>query len=224
MPAPTGGGRPGTESLENGDWPAAMGGMPSGNGQAGFSSDGYVFLRVTGGVLDVKGGNDGIDANGNVYFDGGEIKVNGLSMGMEGAIDLDGSFTVTGGSLITAGSVLSVSEETTQAVLLFTYSGQHPAGSVIELKDAAGTILLAYEARMPFSLSAFSSENMADGETYSVWLDGEKLADATLSGLTTSVSEDGSAGGASGIGGGAGFGGVGGGFGRDRSRGEEDAA
>jgi hypothetical protein len=73
-------------------------------GRSGGAAD-YVYVRITGGTLDITGANDGIDVNGALYIDGGDLTVAGPSRGMDGAIDLDGKLTVTGGTLHVTGSV-----------------------------------------------------------------------------------------------------------------------
>ncbi|MDR1815511.1 MAG: carbohydrate-binding domain-containing protein [Clostridiales Family XIII bacterium] len=87
-----------------------QGGRPDGGGWGGFGDMGggaadYVFVRITGGTLDLTGANDGIDVNVALYIDGGDLTITGPSRGMDGAIDLDGKLTVTGGTLHVTGSV-----------------------------------------------------------------------------------------------------------------------
>ncbi|MDR1328413.1 MAG: carbohydrate-binding domain-containing protein [Oscillospiraceae bacterium] len=158
-----------------------------------FAASGDIFVRVSGGTLELLARHDGIDSNGDIFFEGGTVKISGPSQGMEGAIDLDGAMTVTGGELITAGSVLSVSEASTQAVILVSYSAEQPSGSVIEIKDAAGNTLLSYESRTSYSMSGFTSPEFCIGETYSLYSGGEKKTDILLSGTVTSISDDGGA-------------------------------
>jgi hypothetical protein len=89
-----------------GSWDGVIGG--AGQGQSGASD--YVFVRITGGALDITGQNDGIDVNGNLYIDGGTIKVSGPARGMDGAIDLDGTLTRTGGELDVTGTVSAMGD------------------------------------------------------------------------------------------------------------------
>ncbi|MDR2609876.1 MAG: carbohydrate-binding domain-containing protein [Clostridiales Family XIII bacterium] len=81
------------------------GGTNGGMGRGMQGAADYVFLRVTGGELDITGGNDGIDVNGNIYIDGGTIKVTGPSLNMDGAIDADGTLTRSAGTIEVTGSV-----------------------------------------------------------------------------------------------------------------------
>jgi hypothetical protein len=184
------------------DTASALGGP---RGADTFSSDGERFVRISGGTLDLYAAHDGIDSNGDVFLDGGIIKISGPSQGAEGAIDLDGTMTVTGGALITAGSILSPAADSTQPTLLVSYASQQRAGAVLEIRGADGGTLLEYTAKTAFTLSGFTSPGFTLGTTVALYIDGEKRADITLTAIVTSVGDDGGA--YSGMGG---FGGPGG--------------
>jgi hypothetical protein len=160
-------------------------------GQDRFAVDGDIFIRVSGGTLDLYATRDGLDANGNIFLEGGTIKISGPSQGMEGAIDLDGSMFVTGGELITAGSVLNASQDSTQPLLLVSYAEQQPSGSLIAIKDADGNSLLEYTAKTSFTLSGFTSKSFAIGETYSLFINSEKRVEVKLESIATSIGDDG---------------------------------
>ncbi|MCL2060759.1 MAG: carbohydrate-binding domain-containing protein [Oscillospiraceae bacterium] len=169
-------------------------GQPGGGmGEPRFSATEGAFVRITGGNIDIVASNDGIDSNGHLYIEGGSLTINAQSMGADGAIEMDGDFIVKGGEFITAGSVYSATDGSTQPILRVSYSSQQAVGSVIELKNSAGTTLLEYESKMAFSASGFTSPSMKMGETYSVYINGEKRAEATISSLTTSIGENGGA-------------------------------
>jgi hypothetical protein len=166
--------------------------MP-GEGMRGEMPTSDYYLRITGGRINLLGNNDGIDANGNIYIEGGDISISSKSSGADGAIDADGSVTVTGGNLITAGSAPSPSADSTQASILVSYSAQQAQGSVISLRDADGKTLLEYTSRIAFSASAFSSPALEIDAIYTLFIDGEKRTDITLTDLTTTIADDGSA-------------------------------
>ena len=164
-------------------------------GEDTFASavDGDIFIRISGGNLTLYAPCDGLDSNGNIFIEGGSIKISGPSQGMEGAIDLDGTMLITGGEFITAGSVLNVSAESTQPSLLVSYKSQQPSGSVIEIKSADGETILEYTTAIAYTMSGFTSPSFAIGETYALYIDGEKRVDITLDGTVTSIGDDGSA-------------------------------
>jgi hypothetical protein len=162
-------------------------------GADSFATSGERFVRVSGGMLDLSAARDGIDSNGDIFLAGGVVKISGPSQGMEGAIDLDGNLLVTGGEMITAGSVINPSADSTQAVLLVSYSAQQAVGSVIAVKDANGNTLLEYTAKNAYTASGFSSPSLRVGETVALFIDGEKRTDIQLSGVITNVADDGGA-------------------------------
>ena len=160
-------------------------------GGSGSFEDSDIFIRITGGTLDLYAPYDGLDANGNIFIEGGIIKINASSMGMDGAIDMDGSLIVSGGELITAGSVMNASQNSTQPVLLISYTGQHDPGSVICIKDADGNIVLEDTSKIDFYMSGFTSSLFEIGGTYSLYINGEKLSDIILTDMITSISDGG---------------------------------
>jgi hypothetical protein len=175
----------------------AAGGSDEGDAAGGpmggdrFSANSGYYVRVTGGVIDALGASDGIDSNGNVFLDGGTVRLSAQSMGMSGAIDFNGSLTITGGDLITAGSSLNPSSQSTQPSLLVSYSSSHPSGSALALKDADGNVVLSYTSRIPFTASAFASPKLEVGKTYVLSVDGADLAKVTLGATVTAVSDSG---------------------------------
>ena len=170
----------------------AAGGVDSafqGEGPMGgdrFAVNGDIFIRVSGGNLNLYAPHDGIDSNGNVFLEGGNIKISSPSQGMEGAIDLD-TLLITGGELITAGSILNVSTESTQPTLLISYTEQQVSGSVIAIKNANGNAILEHTSTIDYSVSGFTSPAFTIGETYTLYIDEVEKIAVTLSSSVTSI-------------------------------------
>lgn len=57
-----------------------------------------------GSTVYVNAEGDGVDSNGSIAMDGGNLIVAGPSSGGNGSLDFDGSFTFTGGNLLAVGS------------------------------------------------------------------------------------------------------------------------
>ena len=161
-----------------------------GRGRGGFVANENLFIRITGGTIDISTPIDGFDSNGNVFIEGGTLKISASSMGMDGAIDMDGRFTLTGGELITAGSSPSPTMAT-QPVILVSYTYQLASGSLIAIKDSDGNTLLEYTSKIACSLSAFTSPSFVVGETYSLFINGEKRIDIITSDMITTMGDDG---------------------------------
>jgi len=186
-----------TSIVANDDAINAAGGVDSDSQNGGpmgrdrFAANGDIFVKVSGGTLDLFALRDGIDANGNIFFEGGTAKISALSLGMEGAIDLDGTMLVSGGELITAGSVLNASTDSKQPVILVSYTTEQISDSVIAIKDAKGDTILEYKSRNSYSMSGFTSSSFELGETYSLFVDGKKRTDIKLENIITSLADDG---------------------------------
>ncbi|MCL2276412.1 MAG: carbohydrate-binding domain-containing protein [Treponema sp.] len=147
-----------------------------------------VYVRITGGNINVHAVNDGIDSNNNIFLEGGTVNISGPSRGMDGAVDLDGTFLITGGKLITSGSVINVSRQSTQSIVSVVYTRQLPAGTLIEILGSNGSAFLNHTSQMTFTTSFFTAPDFINGETYSLYINGEKTNDFTISSLITSVS------------------------------------
>lgn len=97
---------------------AADGSSSSGMGMGGFgggqnggfgggqvsSSDSSVLLTINGGNIFVNAGGDGLDSNGNIVMNGGNVTVLGPTSDGDTALDFDGAFTINGGVLMAFGS------------------------------------------------------------------------------------------------------------------------
>ncbi|MCL2242991.1 MAG: carbohydrate-binding domain-containing protein [Treponema sp.] len=146
-----------------------------------------IFVRITGGNINVQAYRDGIDSNNNIFLEGGALYISGPSRGMEGAIDCDGVFLITGGKLVTAGSVINLSGQSTQPALLAGFNQNMPSGAIIEIRDSGGNSLLRYAAKNAFSMSAFTSPDFTIGQTYSLFINNEKVNDITLNSTITNI-------------------------------------
>jgi hypothetical protein len=175
------------------------------------------LLSISGGTLAITADGDGIDSNGSLVQSGGEVVINGPTSSANGALDAVQA-TISGGSLLalgSAGMAQTYGEGSTQAALLYRLPQEQPAGVTISLEAADGTALFSHVATRQFGSVAFSSAGLAQGESYTVWVDGEQLTAFTLTEAQATVAADGtvSAYTGGGFGGMGGFGGGGGGGG-----------
>ncbi|MCL2232036.1 MAG: carbohydrate-binding domain-containing protein [Treponema sp.] len=146
-----------------------------------------IYVRITGGNIHIHALGDGIDSNNNIFLEGGTVYISGPSSGREGAVDHEGIFLITGGELVTAGSVRSISSQSTQASLIVAYGRQLPGGTLIEVRNSRGCTLLKHVAQNAFSMSTFTSVNFAIGQTYALYINGEKTGGITLTGIVTTI-------------------------------------
>ena len=164
------------------------GGFGDGQAERGATED-TPNLRITGGKLHVSAEGDGLDSNGNIVVEGGEIVVDGPSRGMNGAIDAGsengGSCEVHGGLVLAigaAGMADTFGEASTQCSFQLTLR-EIAAGEEIVITDSEGTELMRHTALKACASIVFSSPALALGETYTVTA-GEQTAQITLSSVS----------------------------------------
>ncbi|MCL2016774.1 MAG: carbohydrate-binding domain-containing protein [Defluviitaleaceae bacterium] len=154
---------------------------PTGGTRGRYGINPEMFVRIAGGHVVLHALNDGIDSNGNTFLEGGLLQITAPSHGFGAdAIEQDGIFTVTGGELITAGTVRSVYAGSTQPVLMVTFPQRLAAGTLVELRDFGGNLLLSHVAENSFPASAFSSSVFEIGESYLLYVDGERISEVLL--------------------------------------------
>ena len=105
------------------------------------------YIKIQGGKLYLTSGEDGLDANGDIFISGGKVLVFAASESEDQPIDQDGILSITGGSIIAAGSSKmqgGVSAQTNQTAKI--YSGSIKAEDVLLVTDSKGTEILNQKA------------------------------------------------------------------------------
>lgn len=147
-------------------------------------------LTINGGKITVDASGDGLDANGSIYINGGDIIVAGPTSGADGALDYDGELKITGGTLLAIGSsqmAQGISSSSTQYGLMANLTGTYSAGSKIQITSSDGAELITFNTTKNFNSIVFSSNKLQNGQTYSVKIDGQEVASATLSQIMTTI-------------------------------------
>lgn len=171
-------------------------------------------VLITGGYLLVNAAGDGIDSNGDLYFKGGTVIVNGPTNNGNGALDYNGSSEISGGTLIAAGSSgMAQGPETssTQNSLMVRYTSVQKAGTLVNLVDETGKTLVAFAPAKDYQSIVISTPNLQKDKTYTLKSGGtcsskltnglstegscsgsKKLCNVKISDTVTSIAEDGS--------------------------------
>lgn len=180
------GGRRNDTNNHSGDMTPPDGNAPSGNpptmpGQDAADStttddttDKQPVLLITGGKITVNADGDGLDSNGNLRVEDGDITVNGPSNGGNGALDIGtengGAGVIAGGTLIALGTS-SMAENfdstSTQCAFLVTMNS-FGAGETITITDSQGTVLYTGVTVKSANSVVFSSPDLTVGETYTL--------------------------------------------------------
>ncbi len=154
------------------------------------------YIRISGGTITIinENGNDadGLDSNGNIYLDGGTVRISLKGDGSNCAIDYNsegsGECIVTDGTIVACGGssmAEAFSPSSTQCAVLYNLGSTVTAGTTFRVLDANGNEVFSYMPQCSYSAVSFSSPDLTVGETYTV-VCGEQSSDLTLD--TTAMS------------------------------------
>lgn len=155
---------------------AADGSLSSGMGMGGFgggqasSSDSSVLLTINGGNIFVNVGGDGLDSNGNIVMNGGNVTVLGPTSDGDTALDFDGAFTINGGVLMAFGSsgMLETPTSAQNGCCIVTTLGTVSANSAFSLMDSSGNVIMSYTPTKNYASAIVYSSDIKNGSTYTV--------------------------------------------------------
>ena len=155
------------------------------------------LINITGGYVDVttaSGDTDGIDSNGNYTQSGGMVLVKGGSSSgqVSGSIDVDGTVTVTGGICVALGGVCETPENSANAYVFSSLSFN--AGSY-SLKDANGNEVLSFTLTESYSNGWICASALTTGTEYTLYCDGNSVANWTQTSGTMGATNTGGFGG-----------------------------
>lgn len=170
-------------NVSGGNDQSAMGGRDN------FSNvnTGNCKLVINGGKVYVNSDGDGLDANGSIELNGGEVIVPGTTSNGNGALDYDNSFTVNGGSMIYYGATgmwQNPSTSSKQYSICFGVSGK--SGDEIVLKDSNGNTVASIKTEKTYGAVTISNSSLKQGETYTLYINGTPSGSQTISSMVTS--------------------------------------
>ena len=141
-------------------------------------------MELNGGYIHILAGGDGVDSNGDLTINGGEIYIDGPSDNGNSAIDYGdrSSAYVNGGTLVAIGSsgmAEGMSDSSKQKVLMVKLGEQMEAGDVV-LTESEGNVIVSYTALKSYDCVIISTAEVESGATYTL----------TTSGTTTEVTAE----------------------------------
>ena len=142
------------------------------------ASEDEMWMVINGGYVHVLAGGDGLDSNGDMTINGGEVYVDGPSDNGNSAIDYGekSSFYINGGTVVAVGSsgmAEDVSSDSKQQVAFVKLDSQADAGDVI-LKDADGNEIISYTAQKKYDCVIISTADLKAGQTYTLSASGSE--------------------------------------------------
>ncbi len=146
-------------------------------------------ITVNGGNIYLSVGGDGIDSNGSLTITGGNIVIDGPESNGDGPLDSQGTMSVTGGEIITVSSagMMQLPQNPEQNIIKVFFDEQGAAGDKITIKDSDNNELMTHTATGKYSALVYSSPELADGKSYSIYVNDELTQTAVISDGITSV-------------------------------------
>lgn len=140
-------------------------------------------LSISGGSVKLHADGDGMDSNGHIFISGGSILVSADPSDGNSAVDYGiengGDCTISGGTIVAcgfAGMAETFSNASTQCSVLYAFEEAYPGGTVVELRDEKGAVLLRFEPENTFDCVIFSCPELKIGREYTVAVDGKAFS------------------------------------------------
>ncbi|MDD3027430.1 MAG: carbohydrate-binding domain-containing protein [Erysipelotrichaceae bacterium] len=155
--------------------------VSGGNDSSGFGGGQDQFavadgnLTINGGTVTVNASGDGLDSNGSLIINGGQIYVSGPTNSGNGALDYNSEGAISGGSIIAIGAsgMDQTLSSSTQGVIYYQFASSYQTGSLVEIYDSENNLLDSYTAQSAFNMVVVSNENLKEGNTYTIKIDGD---------------------------------------------------
>ncbi|MDD5864302.1 MAG: carbohydrate-binding domain-containing protein [Firmicutes bacterium] len=156
------------------------------------NEDGVSVTTINGGNLHIIAGlgaeGDGIDSNGYLVINGGTV-VASANPASDAGLDSDKGSFVNGGTVIALGSTMDWAEsDSAQVTMNLQFADYQSSGSAIVVKNEDGDVIFAYdpsedevlgENMRRFQGAVISCPAFAQGQNYTVWLDGTVTGEET---------------------------------------------
>lgn len=151
-----------------------FGGM--GNDSTEDTSTDEMWMEINGGYIHVLAGGDGIDSNGDITVNGGEVYIDGPSDNGNSAIDYGdrSACYINKGTVVAIGSsgmAEDISDDSDQQVMLVKLDSQKEAGEVT-LTDSDGNEIITYTALKAYDCVIISAKDLEAGQTYTLTTSG----------------------------------------------------
>lgn len=158
----------------------------SGDDGINTNEDGVSVTTVNGGTLNIKVSKnaeegDGIDSNGWIVINGGNISSQACSKSGDAGIDSDNGIYINGGTLTATGNMLDRISGEAQNYAVLTFKESQNGTKTYELKNSNGESVIKCTPENAFTYLIISSPTLKGGG-YKLLADGKELSVAESSG------------------------------------------
>ena len=146
--------------------------ISSGNDGINTNCDGVSVTTINGGLLTIHvtgstGEGDGIDSNGWLVINGGQVRASACATSGDAGIDSDMGIQINGGTVCATGNMLDQIENGGQTHAVFTFAQAQQPG-VYTLKNADGETVVECSTSNAFQYLILSAPELTEG-SYTLW-------------------------------------------------------
>ena len=154
--------------------------IESGNDGINTNEDGVSVTTINGGNLNINvtgetGEGDGIDSNGWLVINGGNVIAAACSISGDAGIDSDMGIYINGGNVIASGNMLDRIEGGGQNNITFNLKERQIGGETVYIKDEVGTDIAEITPKNDYSILIYSAPELEEG-SYILYNNEERLA------------------------------------------------
>lgn len=158
----------------------------SGDDGINTNEDGVSVTTVNGGTLNIKVSEnaeegDGIDSNGWIVINGGNIFSQACSKSGDAGIDSDNGIYINGGTLTATGNMLDEISGGAQNYAVFSFREKQEGSKAYELQNSNGEAVIKCTPENSFTYLILSSPKLQGGD-YKLLADGKELSVAESAG------------------------------------------
>lgn len=157
--------------------------IESGNDGINTSEDEVSVFTLNGGTLQVTvtgetGEGDGIDSNGWLIVNGGNLYAAACGTSQDSGIDADKGIYINGGTVVATGNMLDEISVESQPYQAFMSRGVLSGKTAYTVKDAYGEELLEVTPANDFCMMVVSLDEINEEDIYTLWNDDQQVAES----------------------------------------------
>lgn len=164
--------------------------IASGPAPGAFGSDANCAIVINGGNVYVNSSGDGIDSNGYVYFNGGDVVVDGPTNSGNGALDSGISIIQNGGKVIAVGAsgmAENLGSNSNIYNISIYFASTLAANTKVQIKDSSGNTIVTHTSAKTFNHMAVGTPDFIIGESYTIYINDVQYATFTIGSTVTTV-------------------------------------
>ncbi len=155
-----------------------------------FYTDDNCAININGGDIYIDASGDGVDSNGWLNYNNGNLVIDGPTNNGNGALDAGLGIIMKGGNVIAVGSsgmaVDLGSSSSVYSISVF-FTATQRAGTKIEIRDLDGNVILSHTSTKTFTHLAAGSSALMPGTTYKIFLNDAEYDSFTTKDIVTII-------------------------------------